>query len=75
MKNDENLGLIDYYMILQKSLSEEEFFRVNILLGTIISRRTFSNLTNDEINLLTRVIRVSSYDRKTPTRIFFNGFC
>ena len=48
----------EYYSLIQSSFQPEETFRVTLLLAKIMSRKSLTNLTNDELNLLARIIKV-----------------
>ena len=51
--------MFDYYLLLQDDLSPMEFLRATLLIEKILSINSLTNLTDDEIHLLTKIIRVT----------------
>ncbi|CAF4637163.1 unnamed protein product [Rotaria sp. Silwood1] len=68
--NEDNFDIFDYYSLLQISLQEEEFFNVKEIIGKIISTNSFINLTNEEVYLLAKAIKITIFHPKILKEIF-----
>ncbi|CAF3675437.1 unnamed protein product [Rotaria socialis] len=67
---EDNLNLIEYYSLLQISLSPDEFSAVTQLFGKILATNSFENLTKAELHLLAKAIKITFFHRETLKKVF-----
>lgn len=63
--NDENF--IEMYSFLQTALEPDEYLRATILIGKIITNDSFDDLSDDELHLLAKILKVKN--KKVPFEI------
>ncbi|CAF4443162.1 unnamed protein product, partial [Adineta steineri] len=62
--------MADYISILQTSLKPLEFLQATMLLTKIASQNSFANLTNDELHLLAKIIKIILFHPTTLKQVF-----
>ncbi|UJR38397.1 hypothetical protein I4U23_031066 [Adineta vaga] len=67
---EDEFSWIEYYSILQSSLEPMEFLQATILISKIISQKTLTNLTRDEIHLLAKMLKIILFHPTTLKRVF-----
>ncbi|CAF1349808.1 unnamed protein product [Adineta steineri] len=67
---EDDFDMADYISILQTSLKPLEFLQATMLLTKIASQNSFANLTNDELHLLAKIIKIILFHPTTLKQVF-----